>query len=117
MMATLELYKEIRDDVQVTINAYLENGELKLEGYDIGKLVKDFWRNGDSYEYFLLVSKENTDKLFERLGVSDKSDEQKLIAIKKSFNWEDGFTKFSKYCEKNKINTTFSSWCGTDWDE
>ena len=115
-MATLELYKETRDDVQVTINAYLENGELKLEGHDIGKTVKDSWGTGDSYEYFLSVSKDNTVELFESLGIPDKSDKQKLIAIKEKFNWENDFSEFSKYCEDNKIKTSFSSWVGTDWD-
>lgn len=115
-MAVLELFKEIRDDIQITINAYLENGELKLEGHDIGKMVKDSWGNGNSYEYFLSLSKENTDTLFEKLGVSDKQDERKLVTLKEKFNWENDFSEFSKYCEDNKIKTSFSSWSGTDWD-
>ena len=116
MMATLELFKETREDVQITINAYLEKGELKLEGHDVGKIVKDAWGNGNSYEYFLSLSQEDTEKLFKKLGSSDKSDEQKLITLKNTFSWENDFSEFSKYCEKNKIKTSFSSWSGTDWD-
>ena len=116
MMATLELFKETREDIQITINSYLEDGELKLEGHDVGRMVKDAWGNGNSYEYFLTLSQEDTIKLFEKLGFSDKSDEEKLTALQKNFNWENDFTDFSKYCEDNKIKTSFSSWSGTDWD-
>ena len=116
MMATLELFKETREDIQITINAYLEKGELKLEGHDVGRVVKDAWGNGNSYEYFLSLSQEDTDKLFKKLGVSDASDEQRLVALKGEFNWESDFFFFCKYCEDNKIKTSFSSWSGTDWD-
>ena len=109
-MVEMKLYDEKRDDFQTTIRVYLENDELKLEGYDSGKTVDEILKNGSDYEYFLALDEDNTSKLFEKLEVSDESDEQKLTTVKKSFDWGKGFADFSDYCKKNDITTSFYSW-------
>ena len=81
------------------------------------KIRVGFITNSSSTNFLIISDKELTsDLLFEKLGFSDKSDEEKLTALQKNFNWENDFTDFSKYCEDNKIKTSFSSWSGTDWD-
>ena len=52
---TKTLYRFKDKAIRIHVEAYFENGNLVVSGYDIGKKVKEYW--GDSeYEYDTIVS-------------------------------------------------------------
>ena len=73
------------EDITINTDAILEDGKLILDGLDYGKRVEELRGMGDDYEYKLSLDKENTTKLFDSLGVADKTDKQKLATMKEKF--------------------------------
>lgn len=106
----LEIYKETRNDIDILIVAQLDNGELRLRGHDIGSAVKDFWGSDNDYEYCLSLDKENTQKLFKTLGITEKTNRSKLELIKDEFDGDKAISNLSEYCKKNGIKTSFHSY-------
>lgn len=102
-------YKEKKEDVEISINAILEDEKLTLEGCDNGELVEKWWGD-DDYEYWLKFDKENTEKLFKKLGVANKTDKEKLETIRNTFSKDKDISGVQKYCEENDIKTSFNSW-------
>ena len=70
-----------------------ENGDLVLEGYDLGDVVKEAWGD-DDYEYWLTVNKEHVLKVL-------------LELIKDQFTTSSGFRK---WLESKDIPSEFDSW-------
>ena len=100
------------EDENITINtdAILEDGKLILDGLDYGKRVEELRGMGDDYEYKLSLDKENTTKLFDSLGVADKTDKQKLATMKEKFGKDGRISEVEKYCDKHDIKTEFFCW-------
>lgn len=105
----LDFYNENRDDILIAITIALENEELILRGFESGKTVDSIWGESD-YEYFLSLDQSNTKKLFEKLGVADKTDKQKLEAVRDKFSKGKGTRLLKEYCKKNNIETSFFSY-------
>ena len=97
-------------DITINTNAILEDGKLLLDGYDYGKRVKDLRGISDEYEYQLSFDQENTAKIFKSLGVADKSDKQKLNALKDKFGEHGRTSEIEKYCNEHQIKTEFFCW-------
>ena len=106
----IDFYTEKRKDVNISISASLENGELKLGGYDYGPTVERLRGMGDEFEYSLSLDKENSTKLFEAFSVADKTEKQKLETIKEAFSKYKGIFGLDNYCKENNIKTTYFSW-------
>jgi len=106
----IDFYHLDNDDIHISMNLILENGELKFEGYDYGKAVEELRGDSDEYEYHLDLDKENTAKLFKVLKIDDKTNKEKLEYIKKRFGKDEGFSGFEDFCEENDIKTKFFSW-------
>ena len=70
-----------------------ENGDLQLEGQDIGPLVEEMWGDSD-YEYWLTVDKDYKDTVLLRL-------------IKERFSRE---TEFKKWLEEKQIPFNFMTY-------
>ena len=97
-------------DIVINTNAILEDGKLRLDGYDYGKRVKELRGMGDDFEYGLSLDQNNTTKLFESLGVADKTDKQKLAALKDKFGKNGRISEVREYCDKRNIKTAYFSW-------
>ena len=101
-------YHERNKDIDIQIMIKLEDGKLSLEGSDYGPRVKEILktmrsRNDESeFEYYLLLDKENTDRLFESLGIQRKTNRKKLKLIRNTFNKDKDISGLSNYCKKNK---------------
>ena len=98
------------EDITINIDAILEDGKLLLDGLDYGKRVEELRGMGDDYEYKLSLDKENTTKLFDSLGVADKTDKQKLAAMKEKFGKDGRISEIEKYCDEHNIKTEFFCW-------
>lgn len=98
------------EDITINTDAILEDGKLLLDGLDYGKRVEELRGMGDDYEYKLSLDKENTAKLFESLGVSNKTDKQKLNTLKDKFGKNGRFSEVEEYCDKHGIKTKFFCW-------
>ena len=106
----IDFYHLDNDEIHVSMDLVLEDGELKFNGYDYGKRVKELRGISDDYEYHLSLDKENTAKLFELLEINEKSDKEKLENIKERFSKDEGFSGFKDFCEENGIKTNFFCW-------
>ena len=105
----IDFYKEVREDIDISISVSLDDGKLRLDGYEYGSTVKRLQGTERDFEYSLLLDKENTDKLFDKLGISDKTNKQKLEAIRDRFSKDKGVFGLDKYCEANGIKTFYYS--------
>ena len=103
-------YKAERNDINISISVCLEDGKLQFDGYDYGTRVKEFRGISDEFEYYLNLDEANTTKAFEALGISSKSDQEKLEFIRDKFNKDGSFRGFEKYCADHGIETKYSSW-------
>lgn len=70
-----------------------DEGNLNLEGYDIGDFVKEYWGD-DDYEYFILVKKENLSTIL-------------LWLIKERFK---NSSDFMNWLKEKQIPYEFGSW-------
>lgn len=106
----IDFYKEKLDDIDISISLSLEDGVLKFEGFDYGEKVGEIRGVSDEYEYSLMLNGENTEKLFKLMGISNKTEKEKLEFIRDKFSEDHGFSGFKKYCEENGIETEFFCW-------
>jgi hypothetical protein len=89
---TLTEYKT--EDVSVQLVAKIDEEEnLVLEGYDIGKSVKEFWGDSD-YQYWVRVARDYKDTVL-------------LWLIKERFTTS---SEFRQWLDGKGIPNTFESW-------
>jgi hypothetical protein len=118
-------------DVSILVAKIDDDGDLILEGYDVGEAPKQFWGD-DDYEYYRVVKKEYKDEILRRLvkerfkfglhyklwlrmkGIpnhplreDDYKDTILLWLIKERF---DSDTDFKLWLDKRGIPNQFWSW-------
>lgn len=100
------LFEEKRPDIKISIVAYfLDNGDLRIDGYDIGISVEEYMGDSD-YEYQATVTAENIEKLCNALKISTK--DELLATIAARFNDNFCFSNFLKFLESENIpHSTF----------
>ena len=106
----INFYNHKNESINISISISLEDGELKLEGYDCGSNVENLRGMSDEFEYSLTLDKENTDKLFKKLDISYKTTQQKLETVRDRFSKDKGVFGLDKFCEENDITTSYFSW-------
>ena len=90
----IQLIDSKSDRVSVRLVAKIEDdGDLVLEGYDIGPLVKEQWGDSD-YEYWLRVDKDYKDTIL-------------LWLIKERFPTD---SEFREWLDEKEIPNKFNSW-------
>ncbi|MBL7850540.1 MAG: hypothetical protein JNN04_06530 [Cyclobacteriaceae bacterium] len=72
------LFHEEREDIRIDIVAYFEQDTLVIDGYDIGKTVKDYWGDSD-YEYGMRIYPEGVQKLYAHFSLAP--DPSQLLAL------------------------------------
>ena len=82
-----------KEDFSTLVAKIEENGDLMLEGYDLGESPKKFWGDSD-YEYWRTVEKKYKDTIL-------------LWLIKERFNSD---SDFSDWLEEKGIPSKFMSW-------
>ena len=90
----IELMREIAPKDKRYLDAMIDDeGNLVLEGYDIGESVKEYWGDSD-YEYWLKIRKEWKDTVL-------------LMLIKERFGRS---SDLQTWLEEKEIPYEFSSW-------
>ena len=91
--------------VEVHVRASFTEGELTIEGQDLGPVVEEFWGDSD-YEYWYRFNKENTGKLLSLIhGERDPE-----AALLREFSGPDGCRTLQDLCEKSGIRYRFDSY-------
>lgn len=67
-MEAVTLYAYQDDEIKISIEAYFEGDALIIDGYDIGKKVKDYWGDSD-YEYKLTIPPVTVDFLYKYFSI------------------------------------------------
>ncbi|MEM7102308.1 MAG: hypothetical protein AAF502_04180 [Bacteroidota bacterium] len=94
----------LKVEVAATIN---DDGDLIIEGYDIGDIVKEL--KGDlDYEYYLIVRKRDKKELLRSLNLTfkkwtQKEDKQLVQALDQKFAGRHAFSAIKQHLEKNDI--------------
>lgn len=106
MSQTLYRFKD--EAISIHVEAYFENGNLIVSGYDIGKTVEEYWGDSD-YEYDTILSAEAVHKLAFILNVPHQ-EEAVLSALVGRFNTNSCYSEFQTFLDDNEIVYSGSSW-------
>jgi hypothetical protein len=109
-METVLLYSFISPDIKVTIEAYFnEPGGLVVDGYDIGKSVKDYFGDSD-YEYILTVPQVEVAKLYALCSLPLNDAPALLRHLQSRFNTNHCYSDIKSFLEKNQVRYESFSW-------
>ena len=108
-MQKIMLYQFSNDNISIEIQAYFEGENLIIEGYDIGKNVKEYWGDSD-YEYSTTVPENEVKKLYLLINIVEGDKEGLLKAIADKFNTNSCYSEFTDFLEKNNIRSKGFSW-------
>ena len=103
------LYQYSDEGISIQIEAGFENGDLVVEGYDIGKTVKEYWGDSD-YEYAVRVRKPDLEQLCKALKIADCVEENLLKEIARRFTGNKCFSEFREFLDSNHIECEGFSW-------
>lgn len=104
------LFSLNNQNIKVTVGAYFaDDGNLVVEGYDIGKTVEDYWGDSD-YEYTTTVAAEELNKLYAALNVRNGARQELLIELQNRFNTNNCYSAFNSFLSENNIRSGGFSW-------
>lgn len=109
MKEKVRLFELTNEYLKVTVDASFENGDLLVDGYDIGRAAEEWWGDSD-YEYSVTVKKEDLLALCNALGLNTVSHEAILEKMKEKFSGNHGFTAFSDFLKSKRIKYYSFSW-------
>jgi hypothetical protein len=108
-MLPIILFQMETPTIKVDIQAYFENEKLIIEGYDIGKSVKDWFGDSD-YEYRMTIHEEEVKKLYSLMEVQEGDKEVLLKTIADHYNTNSCYSEFMEFLTKNGIKFESFSW-------
>lgn len=109
-MDKVTLFQMQTENIKVTVEAYFDgNGNLVVDGYDIGKTVKEYWGDSD-YEYSVTVPAEELNKLYTLLGVSADDRAGLLTRLRDQYHSNSCFSEIRELLDKNNIRCVGFSW-------
>ena len=103
MSGIVSLYEFKGDTVSIYVTARFEDGNLLIEGQDIGKFVEESWGDSD-YEYGTTVAKKDIKLLCEAIKINSQQEQKILLEIVARFKGDKCFSQFRDFLEKNKID-------------
>jgi hypothetical protein len=101
------LFKFQSESVKVSIEAYFEDGNLIIDGYDIGKRVEEFWHLED-YEYKLTIPPESVQWMMNHFGTQIKA--ELLQALATQYNHNKCYSAIRELLDSNKQLCSGFSW-------
>lgn len=100
----------VRENVNVLIELYFdEEGQLVLDGYDIGQTVRETWGDSD-YQYTHTIPAEEVPKLYFIFSVPTGNRRQLLRRMKEKFSDSSAFMLFSEFMDDHDVNYTSFMW-------
>ncbi len=104
------LFEFITDQIKITIEAYFDNdGNLLVEGYDIGETVNEYWGDVD-YEYSITIPPDQVAKLYTLLNLSMGDQVQLLAYLQQHYNTNTCYSEIRNWLERNDIKHQGFSW-------
>jgi hypothetical protein len=90
------------DGTSIFREAYLKDGQLHIDGQDLGASVSEFWGNSE-YEYFYSFSSEMTSCLHDCLKKDSETADDLLALVFKYFSGNLGDIRLREYCKDKQI--------------
>jgi hypothetical protein len=109
MGLSVTLYHFESEDIKIDIEARFEGEALIIDGYDIGRRVKEYWGDSD-YEYTLTIQPQGVEMICRLLKVNPHDKEALLKAIAMRYNTNACFSEFRSFLDKNHIPCEGFSW-------
>ena len=106
---SITLFHLKRKDIKIDIVARFEDDELIIDGYDIGKTVKETWGDSD-YEYVMTIPAKSLPPLYELLGVKVGNRKALLKALAKRFHGNKCFSDIRDFLDQNSIEHKTFTW-------
>jgi hypothetical protein len=104
------LYSLITDKITTTIAAYFdEDGNLIIDGYDIGTIVEDIFGDSD-YEYTTTIHRDDLEQLNVAFGLPIGSREEMLLFLKTHYNSNACYSQIQNYLTQHDIPFDKFSW-------
>ena len=103
------LYHLEREDIKIDIVARFEKDKLIIDGYDIGKTVKEAWGDTD-YEYVMTIPAKSLPPLYELLGVEVGDRKALLEAIAERFHGNKCYSAIRDFMDQNSIEYESFTW-------
>ena len=98
-----------RKDIKVTIDLGFDGENLKLDGYDVGKMVSEIVGDSD-YEYSITIISENLPKLYEINKVEFGNKKELINALSVFLSDNKAYSLFHDYLKENEIEFTSYSY-------
>jgi len=99
---TIVLYQYKDDDIKVTIEARFDGDKLIIDGYDIGKRVKEYWGDSD-YEYSMTLPALSVDELMMLLSIAPGNKQELLQTLASRYNTNSCFSDIQKLLDQYSI--------------
>ncbi|MBL7859006.1 MAG: hypothetical protein JNM57_15045 [Cyclobacteriaceae bacterium] len=109
MSLTVTLFYSKTDDIKITVEARFEGESLVIEGYDIGKRVKEYWGDSD-YEYSTTIQPENVLRLYALLHLPSGDKNALLQALADRFHTNSCYSEIQQWLHNHQIPYQGFSW-------
>lgn len=110
MNSKILLFEYRNSSISITIEAYFsENGDLHVQGYDIGKTVEEVWGDSD-YEYELTVHQSELPKFWSSLNFQGSDPEYLLYQLGQRFTGNTSYSEIMDYLQEHQIPFESFSW-------
>lgn len=105
----ITLYHFESEVIKIDIEARFEGEALIIDGYDIGKRVKEYWGDSD-YEYTVTVPPEGIPALYALFNVTPGDKQNLLLEIARNYNTNTCYSDFRKLLDDNQIPSSGFTW-------
>jgi hypothetical protein len=109
MSLAVALYHFESADIKIDIEARFEGDTLVIDGYDIGKRVKEYWGDSD-YEYTITVPPTSVVLLYSLLNVMIGDKQSLLQEIAKRYHTNTCYSDFRNLLDDNQIPCSGFTW-------
>lgn len=103
----ITLFQLQTEFVKVSIEAYFEDDNLIVDGYDIGKRVEEYWGR-DDYEYKLTIPHESVQWMMNHFNTKTKSELHQTLATQ--YNHNKCYSAIRELLDVNKQPCSAFSW-------
>lgn len=109
-MERILLFSHRNDSIKVTIEAFFDkDGNLVIDGYDIGKTVNEYWGDSD-YEYSSRVTADGVEKLYLLFSIEAGKKMELLQVLAAKFNTNSCYSDLQKFFDLHGIRYAGFSW-------
>jgi hypothetical protein len=109
MNYSVTLYYYENADIKIDIEARFDGDTLIIDGYDIGKRVKEYWGDSD-YEYTLTIPPKSVHQLYNLMNIWPGDYQSLLKELANRYNTNTCFSEIRKFLDDHRIECQGFSW-------